>query len=138
VTILNRTGPVEKLAGRVHILDLEAHTDKRGLLQSFCLDSLPFRPCRTFFVSNVPAGTVRGGHGHRKGQQLLVCVQGEIEVQAVWGTDSFLMTLRPGQQAFLMDAGVWCQQTYVKPGSVLQVFASEPYDSQSYIWEPST
>jgi hypothetical protein len=132
----SRTCPVEKLAGRVRTLDLEAHTDRRGLLQSFSFDALPFRPCRTFFVSNVPAGTVRGGHGHRTGQQLLVCVQGEIEVQAAWGGDSIRMTLRPGQQAFLMEAGVWCQQTYVKPGSVLQVFASEPYDAESYVWAP--
>ena len=43
------------------------------------------------------------------------------------------LMLSPGAPGLLVGPGVWCQQTYLAEGSVLLVFASEPYDPSSYV-----
>jgi hypothetical protein len=42
------------------------------------------------------------------------------------------LTLLPGGPALLIGPGIWAEQRYAVPGSVLLVVASEPYDPASY------
>lgn len=120
----------EGLARRV---PLPARTDARGRLLPLEFDHLPFTPRRVFTVADVPAGTVRGGHGHRAGQQLLVGLQGRIEILLRHGPREATTVLLPAGPGLLLQAGVWCRQTYAQAHSVLLVFASEPYDPASYV-----
>lgn len=119
--------------GRAWLHTLEHITDHRGVLSPFDFSSMPFEPRRTFVVSGGNAGTVRGGHGHRRGQQMLVCLQGRIEVLMRTGGEEASATLEPSSSGLVFGPGVWCQQTYQVPGSILLVFASDPYDATSYI-----
>jgi len=121
--------------GRARRVDWPAHADERGLLQSFALDELPFRPARVFTVACVPPGTLRGGHSHRAGQQLLVCLQGRVDVTMRFAGEEILLYLLPGEPALLFGPGVWCSQNYADSGTVLLVFASEPYSPDSYVGE---
>jgi hypothetical protein len=75
---------------------------------------------------------VRGEHGHHAGQQLLVCLQGSIEIWLRYRQQEASLVLLPGEPGLLLQAGVWCRQTYVQAHSVLLVLASEPYDPASY------
>lgn len=118
--------------GRARLIPMSGHGDRRGLLLPFDFAQLPFAPRRAFSVSNVPAGEVRGRHAHRHGEQLLVCLQGSIEILMRYQDDAETLTLEPGTPGLLIGTGVWCQQTYLSAGSVLLVFASHPYDPQSY------
>lgn len=43
------------------------------------------------------------------------------------------LLLDSGRAGLLLGPGVWCQQKYLAEGSVLLVFASEPYDPASYV-----
>lgn len=90
-------------------------------------------PRRVFTVTDVPAGTVRGEHGHRAGEQLLICLQGSIELWLRAGQEQARTTLMPGGAGLLLGAGIWCSQTYRDLHSTLLVLASEPYDPASYI-----
>jgi hypothetical protein len=45
------------------------------------------------------------------------------------------LTLEPASFGLVFGPGVWCQQKYVVDGSVLLVFASDPYDPASYLSE---
>ena len=118
--------------GRARLVPCEVVTDLRGTLLPLELDRLPLRPRRMFTVAGVPAGAVRGGHGHRVGQQLLICLQGRIEALLRRGDEEARVVLLPGGPGLLVGVGVWCQQTYLDTGSVLLVLASEPYDRDSY------
>lgn len=102
------------------------------MLLPFELGSLPFAPCRLFTISNVPQGETRGRHAHQSGEQLLVCVQGQVSVLMRYAEETETVLLQPGSTGLLLAAGVWAQQTYVTVGSVLLVFASHPYDPASY------
>lgn len=47
--------------------------------------------------------------------------------------EEVILLLDSGRVGLLLGPGVWCQQKYLDEGSVLLVFASEPYDPASYI-----
>lgn len=119
--------------GRARLIPLRGHGDARGLLLPFDFATLPFTPCRIFTVSQVPTGTVRGAHGHKSGEQLLVCLQGRIDILMRHLDEAETLTLSPSSHGLLVGAGVWCQQTYLTWETVLMVFASQPYDPQSYL-----
>lgn len=123
--------------GRACVLDWSAHADERGMLHAFDFGTLPFVPARIFTVSGVPAGVVRGGHGHHRGEQLLACVQGQIDVLMHCAGREAQCSLRPGSGILRVAAGVWCRQTYVEPASVLLVLASEPYSPDTYFTDRS-
>ena len=118
--------------GAARLVPCHVHVDQRGALLPLEFDQLPFRPRRVFTVAGVPAGTVRGGHGHRAGQQLLFCLQGRIEALLRWRNEQARSVLVQGGPGLLIGLGVWCRQTYLDEGSVLLVLASEPYDPRAY------
>ncbi len=120
-------------SGRARSIFCTIHTDERGTLLPLEFASLPFIPCRLFTVSGVPARGVRGGHGHRVGQQLLVCLQGSIAVLMRCEQKEAHTTLIPGGPGLLFGPGVWCRQSYLNEGTVLLVLASDPYDPASYV-----
>jgi len=118
------------------MLDLPSHRDARGVLTPFDLARLPFRPERVFTVTLAPAGTRRGGHGHRDQRQMLACVAGRVDVELrASGTGPVKVTLPPGR-ALLVEPGVWTAQTFETVGAVLLVLASGPYDPDEYFHEP--
>lgn len=122
---------------RVRRIDLPEFADARGRLTALDHGALPFEPVRVFFVSDVPAGTVRGGHAHRRSDQLLICLAGRIEIALDAGTGPEVVVCRPGGAGVLVPRGVWAQQTYVEKGSILLVLCSHAFDPEDYIGEPA-
>jgi dTDP-4-dehydrorhamnose 3,5-epimerase-like enzyme len=112
--------------------------DERGLLTAIEFDDLPFLPRRVFAVADVPPGMVRGGHAHRTGQQLLLCLAGAIEVITVAAGAAVHHMLTPNSAGVLVPAMVWSEQRYLVPGSTLLVLCSEPYHPDSYVHEFGT
>ena len=135
--IENRVFPPEAdsgfFDGLAKLIDYPVHSDERGSLTPFTFDQLPFRPCRTFVVADVPTGAVRGGHAHKYGWQMLVCLQGRIDILMRYRKKEISLVMEPGRFGLVFGPGVWCQQKYLQKGSVLLVFASEPFDPESYI-----
>ena len=125
--------------GRAWLEYHDRHADERGNLDVFDFDRMPFNPCRSFLVQGVPAGTVRGGHMHRSGMQMLSCLNGRIEIMMRYHQEEITLMLCPDSPALILQSGVWCQQKYVEENSILLVFASEPYTPTSYInhWNKS-
>lgn len=121
--------------GKARLYRLHGIADARGELVPLDFGALPFTPCRAFLVQAVPPGQARGGHAHARGQQLLVCVAGRVEVELRHGGRSERVELRPGTDALLLEAGVWARQAYGDGGALL-VLASDPYDPDSYVREP--
>ncbi len=124
---------MELFGGRARLVPHSVVKDQRGSLLPFHFSDLPFIPCRAFAVADVPVGTLRGGHAHRSGMQLLYCLQGRVEVKIRVADGEECLVLAPGIDGLLFGPGVWCQQKYLDEGTVLLVLASEPYDPSSYV-----
>ena len=116
-------------------LELSQVMDARGKLTSADFDDFPFRPLRTFFVTHVPAGTVRGGHSHKEGEQILVCLSGRIKVELRSHRETQTVICQPDGRGLIIRAGIWAQQTYLDADSQLLVFCSHSYNRDSYLDE---
>lgn len=132
-----RTGQVELegFEGRVRFAQLREVDEPRGKLIEIDYAALPFAPCRSFIVGDVPDGSIRGGHAHKKCEQLLICLQGRIEVEALFRRRRAEITLNDKAVSLYIGAGVWTRQTYFENAKLL-VLASLPYDLASYIDDP--
>ena len=116
----------------VEVIPFEPNVDSRGNLVELDFASIPFDVCRAFAVTDVPAGVTRGGHSHREGEQLLVCLTGCVAVELRSGDRHHEVELRPGGGGLHIAAGVWASQRYVGEGSTLLVLASTPFDPAGY------
>ena len=121
------------LGGQAKLFRLPEHVDPRGSLRPLEFGGQPFRPERLFVVRDVPTGTSRGGHAHATCRQLLIALAGEIMVELRHAQEEAKVLLSAGERALLIEPPVWSRQTYVGPGAILLVLASEPYDEDSYL-----
>ncbi len=131
------TDPGVFFGGRARQVACPTIVDPRGRLSPFDFADLPFVPARVFAVTDAPIGAVRGGHAHRSGQQLLVCLQGRIDVELRAPGQAEWLVLEPGAPALLIGPGIWSAQTYVTESSVLLSLSSEPFDPTSYLDHPT-
>lgn len=94
---------------------------------------IPFRIKRIYYTYDVPIGTKRGMHAHKKLQQLLWCPYGEIEVILDNGKEKTSYLLDTPEKALLVLKGYWRDMYWKKEGSVLCVAASDYYNENDYI-----
>jgi dTDP-4-dehydrorhamnose 3,5-epimerase-like enzyme len=116
----------------VTYVPLVPNVDERGNLLELNFDALPFTVRRVFVITNVPPGTKRGGHRHRSGAQILVCISGRIDVELRRGAARTAVTLTPDAGGLYIPAGIWAAQRYLEDGSALVVLASDPFDPANY------
>ena len=121
--------------GRVRLFSLINYIEQRGTLLALEYSNMPFTPRRVFVVQGVPAGVSRGGHAHRRGEQLLIAIAGEVLVELRYEGLEHHISLTESTQALLIGPHVWARQTYATPGAILMVHASEAYDGDSYLDE---
>lgn len=124
------------LCGRAQFLRFAPQADQRGTLLPIELEDIPFVVRRIFVISPGDAGEIRGGHSHRNGRQLLVCLDGEIEVSLQEAGCTHAVTLRPDGVSLIIEAGLWSQQTYASASSRLLVLSDQNFDDVEYVSEP--
>lgn len=117
----------------VNWIEFPQFVEARGRLTAFDFVLLPFIPRRIFCVTGVPAGTVRGAHAHREGDQVLICLSGRIRVELRSGDAHSVVDCEPDGRGLLLKQGVWAQQTYVGEDAELLVLCSHPFNPQIYI-----
>ena len=85
---------------------MQIYKDERGTLEVLNMDSIPlvlsqypmipFEPKRCFRVQNVPVGTKRGNHAHKKTKQFCIVLKGTILFDLNFGWSGKLQTLTEG------------------------------------------
>ncbi len=113
--------PVRATNGLGNLSFLEAEVDT------------PFQIKRIYYIYDVPTGTQRGGHAHKRLQQLLFCPNGVIEIILADGEESASVMLDRPNKALLIGPGLWREMLWHTGGAVLCVAASEHYDENDYI-----
>jgi dTDP-4-dehydrorhamnose 3,5-epimerase-like enzyme len=106
--------------------------DQDGVLVPIEFKDLPFEPRRVFYVTDVPKGVSRGHHAHYETKQLLVCIQGRIEVTLHDGKSAKTTILRKNESV-MIDTMVWDSQRFLTGEEVMLVICSTPYDKADYI-----
>lgn len=95
-------------------------------------NTLPFKPKRTFFVTGVPDVEPRGKHAHYKTKQILVCLNGTINVRLHDGFKEEKYILNSGDSIYIPNL-IWDEQSYLTPDTVLISLCNTHYETSDYI-----
>lgn len=100
-------------------------SDSRGVCR--VLDKLPFPVVRSFTITNVPPGSVRGGHAHALCQQIIECSAGSFVVNITDRNRAMMTwTLTPGEAVHVPQQH-WILLASFTDDAVCTVLASEQY-----------
>lgn len=94
-------------------------------------DKVPFLIRRVFCI-NAAESIFRGNHAHKECQQLLVSLNGRIEVVCTDSINEETYILDTPSKGLLIPKMIWAKQSYEKD-SVLMVLCDKSYDEDDYI-----
>mgnify|MGYP004664615603 FL=1 len=118
------------------IIDIPKIEDRRGnlsVVEEF--KNVPFHIARTYWLYDVPAGAMRGGHAHKRLKQLLIALSGSFTVTLDDGYEKRKILLNRPYQGLLIETGIWRTIDDFSSGAVCLVLASELYDESDYIYD---
>ena len=90
---------------------------------------------RIFYVYNVPPNETRGKHSHHTTEQVLICIKGSCEVKCDDGIKNKTFILDNPAHALYVPEGIWAEETYAGPDTLLMVLCNTHYNKQDYIFD---
>ncbi|WP_166536637.1 sugar 3,4-ketoisomerase [Flavobacterium ichthyis] len=94
---------------------------------------LPFTVRRVYYLYDIPFGSQRGGHAHKKLAQYLIAVSGSFTVTLDDGTNKKEIFLNNPSEALFLQPGVWREIHNFSSGSICLVLASAEFTEDDYI-----
>ena len=94
---------------------------------------VPFDIERVFFLYDVVAGAERGGHAHRRLEQVWVAAMGSFRAVLDDGRERRTVELRQPHVGLYIPTMVWTELVDFASGTICVVLASQPYDESEYI-----
>jgi len=127
---MNKKGALEKCK----IIKLPKIYDSRGNLTFIeGKKHIPFEIKRVYYLYDVPSGAIRGGHAHKRLQQLIIAVSGSFDVILDDGYTRKRFHLNRPYYGLYIPTMVWRELDNFSAGAVCLVLASEYYDEDDYI-----
>ena len=97
-------------------------------------DVVPFEIKRVYYTYETDKEIIRGHHAHKKLEQLLICVYGEIEIQLDNGNgETETVILNDPSKGLYVGPMMWHTMKWLKNDSILLVLASAHYNEADYI-----
>ena len=116
-----------------YLIDLPKITDPRGNLTFIEGEHhVPFDIKRVYYLYDVPGGETRGGHAHRRLEQLIIAAMGSFEVVVDDGRERKSFFLNRSYYGLYIPNMIWRELENFSSGSVCLVLASEHYDESDY------
>jgi hypothetical protein len=115
-------------------IKVPAITDPRGDL-TFIEggNHVPFEIKRVYYIYNVPADSVRGGHAHRDLEQVVFALSGSFRMTVDDGRKRQEHYLRNPRKGIYMSRLVWREIDQFSQGAVCMVLASHAFDETDYL-----
>jgi dTDP-4-dehydrorhamnose 3,5-epimerase-like enzyme len=113
----------------------KTYSDAKGSLSVLEGADIPFIIQRIYYIHNVPIGAIRGEHGHRELEQVVLCLAGAVEVMISDGVQQQYITLADPETMLHIPPGRWRSVKFKEAGSVLCVVASRTFDKTDYIYD---
>jgi dTDP-4-dehydrorhamnose 3,5-epimerase-like enzyme len=95
--------------------------------------NLPFEIQRVYYLYDVPGGESRGGHAHKKLQQVVVAASGSFDVMLNDGVNQKVVNLNRPYIGLYIVPGHWRELLNFSSGAICLVLASEIYNESDYI-----
>lgn len=118
---------------KCRILTFPKIVDQRGNLSYVeGKKHIPFDIARVYYLYDVPGGETRGGHAHRKLEQVIIAINGSFDVELDDGRHKKTFHLRKANQGLYLSRMIWRELTNFASGSVSLVLASTPFNEADY------
>lgn len=115
------------------IIELPRYADGRGYLGVIeAGEHAPFAIKRIYYLYGVPDGSVRGEHGHRELEQLIVALAGRFRVTLDDGSKQKSFELDSPDIGLYVAPMMWRTIENFSGGALCLVAASEHYDEADY------
>jgi hypothetical protein len=110
---------VESLCGNLTFVEGDCH--------------VPFDIKRVYYVYDIPGGSVRGSHAHKRLQQFMVAASGSFDVELDDGRSKRTFHLNRASCGLYIAPMCWRELNNFATGSLCLVLASAHYDENDYI-----
>jgi hypothetical protein len=117
----------------IQLIEIPKIKEPRGNLSVIENDLIPFEIKRVYYLYDVPSGSERGGHAHKKLKQFLIALSGSFNVVLNDGKEERIITLNKPNEGLLIYPGIWRELNNFSSGSVSLVIASDVYEEDDYI-----
>jgi hypothetical protein len=116
-----------------HLIDLPKISDPRGNL-TFIEGNhhVPFDIKRVYYTYDVPGGSDRGAHAHKRLHQLIIAMSGSFDVVLDDGFEKKRFHLNRSYFGLYVCPMMWRELDNFSSGSVCLVLASELFDPDDY------
>ena len=108
--------------------------DNRGDLTFTDFESeIPFDVKRTYWIASIPENQQRGGHAHKTGMQLIICIAGNAQI-VLESPEGYVKTFKlDTQNEGLLIPQMWWGEMTFNNGAMLLGFASDRFNEEDYI-----
>lgn len=109
-------------------------TDKYGNLTPVEeLVDIPFNIKRVYYITKVAKDITRGFHAHRKLHQVLICLNGSVNIKVKTPREEAEFILDNPSVGLYIGPYIWREMYNFSEGAVLLVLASDYYHEDDYI-----
>ena len=120
--------------GNCRIIELPKIADQRGNLTFIEGNNhIPFEIKRIYYLYDVPGGESRGGHAHKKLEQLIIAANGSFDVVLDDGHERKKFHLNRSYSGLYIAPRIWRELENFSSGSVCLVLASDYFDESDYL-----
>lgn len=117
----------------VKLIDIPKILNREGNIAVLENGVVPFDIKRVYYLYDIPSTSMRGGHAHKKLNQILIAISGSFDVVLKDGKNQQVITMNKPDKGLLISNNIWRELENFSSGAVCLVLASEVYDEDDYI-----
>ncbi|HVF71504.1 MAG TPA: FdtA/QdtA family cupin domain-containing protein [Chthoniobacterales bacterium] len=93
---------------------------------------IPFDIKRVYYLYDVPSGSARAGHAHKKLEQVVIAMAGSFDVTLDDGFSKTTFHLNRPHEGLYLPAMIWRDLNNFSSGAVCLAIASDAFDESDY------
>lgn len=117
----------------IEIINIPKIENSLGNIAVIEKNVIPFEIKRVYYLYDIPSSAIRGGHSHKKLQQILIAISGSFDVVLKDGKNIKTVTLNKPDKGLLINSNIWRELENFSSGAVCLVLASDIFDEADYI-----